>query len=168
MDKQLSDWTINYVKNKDLTFKKLVKYTEKPKDECIEFEFKDKTISYFIVDKLSEKIFEAIKGREHKVIACPNTDENFKFLIKHWNKAADIRNLSFLFVNLKISDKWIINPHTHSMIADPDSIESGLRTMFDTANGKVAEIKAGKKKSSMFEEGSGSSDEEEDEGMGEE
>jgi len=37
-------------------------------------------------------------------------------------------------------------PHTHSMIADPSTIESGLRTMFETANGKVAEVKKGKKK----------------------
>ena len=53
---------------------------------------------------------------------------------------------------MKIGDKWVINPHTHSMIADPESIESGLRTMSDTANGKVEEVKKGKKKPSMFEE----------------
>jgi hypothetical protein len=86
-------------------------------------------------------------------------------LIKNWKKLSDIKNLSFLFVNLKIGDKWVINPHTHSMIADPESIESGLRTMFDTANGKIAEVKVGKKKSSMFEESSSS---EEEEGINEE
>jgi hypothetical protein len=166
MDKQLYDWTISYVKNKDLTFRKLVKYTENAKDGCISFEFKDKTIPHFIIDKLSDKIFEIIKSHEHKTIVCENTDENFKFLIKNWKKLSDIKNLSFVFVNLKLGDKWVINPHTHSMIADPDSIESGLKTMFDTANGKVAEIKIGKKKSSMFEESSSS--EEEEEGMNEE
>ncbi|MGV8141567.1 MAG: hypothetical protein ACP5NW_03960 [Candidatus Woesearchaeota archaeon] len=163
MDKQLSEWTINYVKNKDLTFRKLVSYKEHAKEEYIEFEFKDRTVAQFIVDRVSENIFDKIKGHEHKVIVCLNTDENFKFLIKNWKKISDIRNLSFLFVNLKLNDKWVINPHTHSMIADPDSIESGLRTMFDTANGKVAEIKGKKKKASMFEESSS-----EDEGMEEE
>jgi hypothetical protein len=49
------------------------------------------------------------------------------------------------------------------MIADPESIESGLKTMFDTANGKIAEVKSAKKKASMFEESSGS-DGSEDEG----
>lgn len=165
MDKQLSDWTVNYVKNKDLTFRKLVKYTEHSKDDYIAFEFKDKTVIYFIVDKLSEKVFDMIKSYEHKVLVCLNIDENFKFLIKHWNRLSEIKNLSLLFVNLKLGDKWVINPHTHSMIADTDSIESGLRTMFDTANGKIAEVKKGKKKSSMFEE---SSSEEEEEGMDEE
>jgi hypothetical protein len=161
MNKELADWTVNYVKNKDLTFKKLVSYKSHDKDEYISFEFKDRTISHFILEKIPEKVFELLKGHEHKVIICLNTDENFKFLIKNWKKLSDIKNLSFLFVNLKVNDKWIINPHTHSMIADPDSIESGLRTMFETANGKIAEIKAGKKKSSMFEEGS--SEEENDE-----
>jgi len=162
MDKELANWTVNYVKNRDLTFRKLVKYAEKTKDDCIEFEFKDKTVSHFIVDKLSDKIFDMIKAHDHKVLVCPNIEENFKFLIKNWKKLSDAKNLSFLFVNLKLGDKWVINPHTHSMIADPESIESGLRTMFDTANGKIAEVKAGKKKSSMFEEGSSEEDEEVD------
>jgi len=165
MDKQLSDWTVNYVKNKDLTFRKLVKYTEHAKDDYISFEFKDKTVAHFIEDKLSEKVFDMIKVHEHKMLVCLNIDENFKFLIKHWKRLAEIKNLSLLFVNLKLGDKWVINPHTHSMIADPDSIESGLRTIFDTANGKIAEVKKGKKKSSMFEEGSSA---EEEEGMDEE
>jgi hypothetical protein len=163
MDKQLSDWTINYVKNRDLTFRKLVSFKEHAKDEYIGFEFKDKTVAHFIIDKVSDKIFDMIKSHDHKIIVCLNSDENFKFLIKNWKKLSDIKNLSFLFVNLKINDKWVINPHTHSMIADPDSIESGLRTMYDTANGKVAEVKVGKKKASMFEEGSGSEEESEEE-----
>lgn len=155
------DWTINYVKNKDLTFKKLIKYTEHAKNYYVDFEFKDKSVVHFIIDKASDKIFDAIKDHAYKVIVCPNTEENFKFLIKNWKKLSEIKNLSFVFVNLKINDKWIINPHTHSMIADPDTIESGLRTMYDTANGKVAEVKATKKRSSMFE----SSSELEEEGM---
>jgi hypothetical protein len=163
MDKPLSDWTINYVKNKDLTFRKLVKYTEHAKEEYISFEFKDKTVAHFIVNKLSEKIFDIIKSHDYKIIVCLNTEDNFKFLIRDWEKLSDVKNLSFVFVNLKISDKWVINPHTHSIIADPASIESGLRTMFDTANGKITEVKAGKKKSSMFEESANS--EEEEEGM---
>src|SRR5689334_20068596 len=161
MDKELSTWTINYVKNKDLTFRKLVKHTEYPKDAYIEFEFKDKKVAYFISEKLNDKILDEIKGHENKIITCYNTEENFKFLIHNWKKLSEYRNLSILFVNLKINDKWIINPHTHSMIADSASIESGLRTMFETANGKVAEIKAGKKKASMFEESSSSEEDEE-------
>jgi len=166
MDKQLAEWTLHYVKNKDLTFRKLVKHTEKKEIDAIEFEFKDKTVMHFIIDKLSDKVFESIKDHAHKVIVCLNTEENFKYLIRSWKDFSEVKNLSILFVNLKINDKWVINPHTHSMIADPETIESGLRTMYETANGKVAEIKGKKKKASMFEESSSS--EEDDEGMNDE
>jgi hypothetical protein len=166
MDKELADWTINYVKNRDLTFRKLVQYKEHTAEDHIDFEFKDKTVTHLIIDKLSDKALDLAKKYEHKVIVCLNNEDNFKFLIKHWKLLSDMKNLSLLFVNLKLHDKWVINPHTHSMIADPDSIEFGLRTMFDTANGKIAEVKIKKKKASMFEESS--SGEEEEEGMNDE
>jgi hypothetical protein len=156
----LSEWTIHYVKNKDLTFRKLVKYTEN-KDSSILFEFKDKKVTYFITSGLNDKCFDQIKNHEHKVLVCSNILDNFTYLIKNWKKFSEHRNLSILFVNLKLNEKWIINPHTHNMICEPSSIEPGLRAMFDTANGKTIEIKAGKKKASMFEESSSSEEDEE-------
>jgi len=163
MNQELKEWTIHYVKNKDITLRKLVKYDEHLSKEYIEFQFKDKTAIYNIVDDLKEDVFNKIKAYEHKAIVCLNSLENFHFLIKNWKKFSEIKNLTIIFVNLKLNDKWVINPHTHSMIADPESIESGLKTMFDTANGKIAEVKSAKKKASMFEESSGS-DGSEDEG----
>jgi len=161
MNKQLMEWTIHYVKNKDLTFRKLVKYEEHLSKEYIDFQFKDKTVTHFILDQLKDDLFTKIKEHEHKTIVCLNTEENFAFLIKNWKKLSEFRNLSLVFVNLNINDKWVINPHTHSMVADPENIESGLRTMFETANGKIAEVKTGKRKASMFEESSGDEGEEE-------
>jgi len=139
-----------------------LKYEEHLSKEYIDFTFKDKMVTHFIVEQLKEDFFEKIKDHEYKTAVCLNTDENFKFLIRNWKKLSEIKNLSFVFVNLKINDKWVINPHTHSMIADPSSIESGLRTMFDTANGKAAEVKVTKKKASMFEETSNADDGEEE------
>jgi len=39
--------------------------------------------------------------------------------------------LSFYFINpfSKLDEKWIIFPHTHHRICDPDSLQTGLRTM---------------------------------------
>ncbi len=158
----LKDWTITFIKNRDLTFRKLKNVTEKK--DVVEFEFKDKTVGYVINDTLSDSLLEKLKSYDHKAFSCLNSEENFKYLIKNWEKFSKIKNFSILFVNMKTQDKWTISPYTHSLIADAESIESGLRTMFDTANGKIAEIKQGKKKSSMFEEGSSAED---DEGDGE-
>ena len=115
------------------------------------------------MDKIEEKIFTKIQNQEYKTIVCPNIEENFQFLIKHWNKFSTIKNLSILFANLKTHEKWLINPYVHAMVADPASIETGLRTMFDTANGKIMEIKGQKKKASMFEESSNFDEEETEE-----
>lgn len=157
------EWTVNYVKNKDLTFKKLVKFEEHLSKEYIDFQFKDKLVTHYVVEDLKDDILDKVKSHEQKAVTCLNSEQNFRFLIKNWKKISELKNLTFVFVNLKIGDKWVINPHTHSMIADPATIESGLRTMFDTANGKVADIKIGKKKPSMFEESSGSDEEETEE-----
>lgn len=162
MNDELKQWTIEYAKNKDISAKKLVKVDEKK--DCVEFHFKDKVNTHYIMDKMGDNIFSQITNSNWKTIICPNTEENFSFLIKNWNKLSGINNLTLIFVNLKTQDKWIINPKLHSMVADPDSINSGLKTMFDTANGKIAEVPKGKKKASMFEESSNSKEDEENEG----
>jgi hypothetical protein len=159
VNNELKNWTINFVKNKDMTSKKLVKYDEDEKNNCIVFHFKDKINKHYILEKIDDKIIPQISNNDWKTIVCLNIDDNFNFLIKNWDKLSKINNLSLIFVSLKTQDKWVINPKLHSMIADPDSIKTGLRTMFDTANGKIAEIPKGKKKSTMFEESSNSEDE---------
>ncbi len=159
MNKELKEWTINYVKHKDSPFKRLVGYEEKK--DIIEFKFKDKANIHVITERIDANTLDQIKSYEHKTVVCFNTDDNLKFLLKEWNKFSAIKNLTLIFVNLKNNDKWTINPHVHAMIADPESLETGLRTMFDTANGKIAEIKAPKRKPKLF--GDDVADEEEGE-----
>ena len=156
---ELYDWAKTFVKNKDLVMRKLVGIDDK-KDHFIA-KYKDKEVTHFVTETLTDKAFSQIEGVTHKAIVCLNSEANLAFLTKHWKKLSEIKNLSFIFVNLKMHDKWVINPHLHSMVADPDSIESGLRTMYETANGKVAEVKPSKKKSSMFEESDEQSEDEE-------
>ena len=163
MDKALGEWTLIYVRNRDLTFRKLVKHEEHLTKGYIDFHFKDKIQTYIIIDRIDNSLFDTIKEHDTNVAVCLNIEDNFKFLIKNWKKFSEIKNLSFIFVNLKLNERWVINPHTHSMVADPKSIETGLKTMFDTANGNVAEMKGSKKKLSMFEESSTSNDEGEEE-----
>jgi hypothetical protein len=130
----LKEWAIAFVKNKDLVQKKLVDYKEH--EDRIDFNFKDKKQTYFIEDVLNEKLFDKIKNTENKTVICSNSEENLKFLIKNWDKLSKERSLNFIFVNLKLQDKWQINPYIHSSIADKSSLKSGLKAMFDAANGK--------------------------------
>jgi hypothetical protein len=152
MDNDLKEWTKAYIKNRDSVQKKLVKIDEDIKKNIIIAQYKDKIVKHHILDVFDEKSLKLIENNDSNTIICPNVEANFQFLVKHWKILSAIKNLNIIFVNLKVCDKWQINPHVHSMIADPDSIETGLRTMFDTANGNITEIKASKKKQPMFEE----------------
>jgi hypothetical protein len=153
MDKDLKEWTVQYVKHRDLTQKKIVKIEEK-KGDVLEVQYKDKTVKYHVIDSADIELLKSISNNEHKAIVCPNSEENFRFLIKNWSKLSTIGNLSIIFINMKTHEKWQINPKVHSMIADPESIEQGLRTMYDTANGKVTDAPKAKKKPQIFESNS--------------
>ncbi|HIH32265.1 TPA: hypothetical protein HA235_06165 [Candidatus Woesearchaeota archaeon] len=144
MDKELLEWTINYIKNKDLTLKK-IQAIETVKD-IINIKYPDKTTRFQVKPVLDDKALMP------QTVVCLNSEENFKFLIKNWAKMSKINGLNILFVNQKNNDKWLINPYVHSMIADPASLETGLRAMFDTANGLVKEVKRDKKKPKIFDD----------------
>ena len=163
MNEDLKNWTLAYLKNKDMITKKIVKIDEDAKNSLLNVQYKDKPIKHYILEKLDDKIFAHINTNDFKTIVCLNVEENFHFLTKNWKKLSDMKNLSIIFVNMKTHDKWLINPHVHSMIADPESIEQGLRTMFDTANGKIVDMPKKKKKPSMFEESSNQDEEESEE-----
>jgi hypothetical protein len=145
----LKEWTIAYVKNRDMAFRKLVSHHDE--GNKVIFKFKDKEQKYVFAESL-----EPIMGEACDFLVTRNSEENFNCLIKNWDKLSKTK-LSIIFVAK--DDKWLINPHVHSMIADPASMKTGLRTMFETANGKIAEVKVAKKKA-MFEESDEKPDEE--------
>lgn len=150
MTNELLEWTSTYIKNRDLTLQKIVSIKIDEKSNIIDVKFKDKEVKHYIFADLSEKILSLPAG--NKIIVCVNTNENFQFLIKNWTKLSKMKELSMIFVSLKNNDKWLINPYVHAMIADPESIESGLKSMFDTANGNIIEVKQGKKKPKIFDD----------------
>jgi hypothetical protein len=156
MNDELLEWTINYIKNKDLTIKK-IQTIETVKD-IINVKYVDKAAKFLVKPVLDDKALMP------QTVVCLNSEENFKFLIKNWAKLAKINGLNILFVNQKNNDKWLINPYVHSMIADPESLETGLRAMFDTANGIVKEVKPDKKKPKIFDDDVANEESEEDSG----
>ncbi len=156
---ELLEWSENYLKNRDLTLRKIVSLKVDEKNDLIDVKFKDKAVKHHIYPILDEKV---LNGTGSRVIVCLNSKENFDFLIKNWGKISKIKDFSMLFVNLKHNDKWLINPYVHSMIADPESLESGLKTMFDAANGDIKEPKMEKKKPKIFDDDVADEDDSED------
>jgi hypothetical protein len=111
------------------------------------------------IDKNKEgfDVYVKFKDKEQFVIAAPSLDDingllsklknkdgnysivtfnnrnNFKELLNNWDKLVEFRLLNIFFVNpfSNLDKRWIIYPHTHNKICDKESLEKGLKTMFD-------------------------------------
>ncbi|MBU0471869.1 MAG: hypothetical protein KKF89_01610 [Nanoarchaeota archaeon] len=124
----LKEWIINFVKNKDLMYRKLVSYEEAEK--TVLFHFKDKDQAYFILPQLNQSIFLLIKEDGQKTIVCLASRDNLKFLIDNWSSFSVVNDLNFVFVSVQTNKRWIINPGVHSKICDDDSLVFGLESMY--------------------------------------
>ncbi|MBU1202131.1 MAG: hypothetical protein KJ583_05795 [Nanoarchaeota archaeon] len=129
MEIKLEDWTIHFVKNKDLIARKLINYEEK--EGFILFHFKDKDVKYYVKEHLDATILSLIKEDCFKTIVCLADKKNLDFLIDNWDLFKGIETLSLLFVRMSDNAKWIINPFVHSKICDDSALKLGLTSMYD-------------------------------------
>jgi len=136
----LVEWTINFVKNKDIVSKK-IEYIENGKDGFdLYVKYKDRAQYFIITPKIidADDIIRKINNfAQSKIIyfsiVTLNSKENFDVIVKNWNKLINFKFLSIIFVNpfSGLDKKWIIFPHTHHKICDEASLENGLKSMFD-------------------------------------
>lgn len=123
----LTEWTLTYIKNKDLLQRKLQNHTQK--GSTLTFHYKDKVQDYVIQETLSN-CTEHKTNAPYLTFVCPATPPNLDYILKNWKILIEHKNLSFIFVNTKSQDKWILHPPTHHLIADEESLELGLKSMF--------------------------------------
>jgi hypothetical protein len=136
----LKEWTLEYIKNKDL-FTKSIK-SIKQRDNKIIVEHTNKIHTYIIVPFIKD-----IRGITEKTakkdgfisLVIFNSKENLEIIIKNWEELAKNQKFSIFFVNpfSSTEEKWIIYPSTHSRISSPFSLKKGLLALFAT----VEEIK---------------------------
>lgn len=119
----LREWTVLYVRHKDMMARKLVSHQDA--GDTIRFEFKDHILTAHVMERLA---VPAIEGRA--LIVTLHTKENVDALIRQWKEFAKHPGLTVIFVNLKRNEKWLIHPHTHESISD-GKIEQGIRTLAD-------------------------------------
>ena len=132
----LDEWTINFIKNKDIVAKK-IEQIENGKDGFdLYIKYKDREHYYIIVPNLVDidSITQRINDKFHFTIVTLNSKESFDALLKNWNKLVNFKFLSIIFVNpfSEIDKKWIIVPYTHHKICDESSLQIGLKAMFET------------------------------------
>jgi len=122
----LREWTIIYVKHRDLMTKKLQGYEEK--NGKLVFTFKDHHMHAYAVEKLS---VPTIEGKT--LLVTLQTKENVEFLLKHWSEYNKHADLTMVFVHPEKNEKWAVIPHTHAQVSDPN-FEQGIRSMADSVS----------------------------------
>jgi hypothetical protein len=132
---ELREWTVNYVKHKDMILNKIEDIKEN--SDSITVKYDDKEVLFLIIPHLTNlnTFFKHEKDEEITLVIL-NTKENFNLVVKNWKKLSEYTKLKIMFVNPESSleKKWIISPHFHSKICDETSLRSGLMTMFESVS----------------------------------
>ena len=130
----LVEWTINFMKNKDIISKKIEKIENGKDGFDLHVKYKDREQYVIVAPQLKDidSIIKKISNNSYFSIVTLNSKENFDVIVKSWNRLVNFKFLNILFVNpFSESDKkWVIFPHTHHKICDECSLETGLNSMF--------------------------------------
>jgi hypothetical protein len=126
----MKDWIIQYVKTKDMFEKRLKDY--KVKTDHIEFDFGKKKHVYLFQPELDDSIIEKARQYEYKSIVTEKTISNFNFLVDHFEVLSQFNHLIMVFVTADKKNKVLVNPKLHAMVADPATLELGLKALWDS------------------------------------
>jgi hypothetical protein len=134
----LKEWTIHHIKQKDLVTRDLVSYKEE--GDKILCEYKEgRKATYYCSENLELNKIKAIANNDTATMVCSCNEHNFKVLVDNWDLFKTRQNLTFIFLNPALAEKWVIKPFVHAKVADPATLKQGLRTMYETCMGTSKE-----------------------------
>ena len=138
----LFEWTFQFIKNKDIVARKIVKVEEYINQDYIFVEYKDKKMVYLVVPSITdfEKKWEELQEAKRKTestdscIVLFNSKQNFDKTLEKWSIIEKDPKLQIVFTNpFSMTDKrWIVIPYTHTRISEPSALKTGLKSLFDT------------------------------------
>ena len=129
----LKGWTATFLKHRDLVSRRIVSIKESAGELFVQTKEGDE--QYIIdpsLERFSETIDMAAQAQDKRfIIVCLNNPSNVDILLRQWNQASALKLLSIYFVNpfSEPDNKWIIRPHTHARVSDPESLELGVRSL---------------------------------------
>ncbi|MBW3011220.1 hypothetical protein KY335_03425 [Candidatus Woesearchaeota archaeon] len=133
----LKDWTLTYLKNRDVLLKRISKIEDL--DQYLLVSNKDEThIVVIVKENISDikPILDQFRDLEKKhkadklTLVVLNQKENVNMVVKEWEKLIVFPTLSIVFANPKANSRWIIAPYVHNRIADPKNLKQGIMSMF--------------------------------------
>ena len=130
----LVEWTVNFVKNKDIVAKKIENIENGKNGFDLYVKYKDREQYFVIAPNIVDidSIIQKMSNEFYFSIVTLNSKENFEIVLKNWNRLIGFKFLNIIFVNpfSELDKKWIVFPHTHHKICDESSLENGLKSMF--------------------------------------
>ena len=131
----LVEWTVQFIKNKDLVAKKIEKIENGKDGLDLYVKYKDREQYFIIASSINDidSIIQKINNNFYFSIVTLNSKENFDIVLKNWHKLINFKFLNIIFVNpfSEMDKKWIIFPHTHQKICDGSYLKNGLKSMFN-------------------------------------
>ena len=131
----LAEWTINFVKNKDIISKKIENIENGKNGFDLYVKYRDREQYFIIAANIIDidSIIQRINNNLYFSIVTLNSKQNFDSICKNWSKLIGFKFLNIIFVNpfSALDKKWIVFPHTHHMICDESSLQNGLKSMFE-------------------------------------
>lgn len=124
----LHEWTLRYIKHRDLFQKKLKECINNKEEICCTYS--NYTRHYLLKDNLEDGVLKNIHAHQSVVVVCRYTQENLNFVLAHWKDLVKHHNLLLIFVEPDREKKWLLNPSAHHKIADPETLTEGLQSMF--------------------------------------
>jgi len=130
----LKEWIVHYIKQKDMMTKDLISYKEEENKVLCEYK-EGRKATYYCAENLELDKLKKMPDEETTTLVSLCNEHNFKLLVDNWNLFKTKKNLTFMFLNPDLAEKWVIKPFVHAKIADPATLKQGLRTMYETCMG---------------------------------
>lgn len=132
----LTEWIISFLKHKDMITRNILDIQENKEGFDIIVKTKEKKQYYMIIpfiDNINE-ITQRLNKEDRFGLVIYNNKENLKKIINNWEVLSTYPNFCIFFVNpsSNLEKKWIIYPYTHNKITEKKSLDTGLKTMFET------------------------------------
>ena len=94
-----------------------------------------KIITKYFIDKsldvLINKHVNCLQKTDEKIyFICENIKKNIDILYHEWKRVIQNPNLVVIYVDLNQQTKWLIRPYSHNLIADPETLEEGLNSLY--------------------------------------
>lgn len=124
---QLREWTKIYLKQRDLIKREIQSLDETA--EGLVKRKKDGSEEQIII---AERLDPGSLQKSPAAICCLNTKANVQTLETNWGTFSGKEGLLLIFANPKRNEQWLIKPHHHARIADPESLAQGLQAMHES------------------------------------